>query len=178
MRDARFEQKYDLVIASYTLGELNDADREQVISNLWSITGKILLIVEPGTPLAFSNLRSARIQLISEGATVLAPCPHSDTCPLPDDDWCHFTCRISRSRLHKQLKGGEVPYEDEKYSYVAVTRCPVQTDAGRILRHPLVENGRITMRLCTGNGIETRCITKKQKDIYKAARKAKCGDIF
>lgn len=178
MRDLRLSQDYDLVVASYALGELSDSDREKVIDGLWNITNKLLLIVEPGTPQAFSNLRTARTQLINVGASVLAPCPHSDTCPLPDDDWCHFTCRISRSRLHKQLKGGDAPYEDEKFAYLAVVRDPIQANNSRILRHPLIESGRITLKLCTRNGIETKSVTKKQKDSFKVARKAKCGDIF
>lgn len=178
MRDLRLSQKFDLVVASYAIGELSDTDREKVVEKLWSITNKILLIVEPGTPLAFSNLRTARGQLIGADAFVVAPCPHSDTCPLPDDDWCHFTCRISRSRLHKQLKGGDAPYEDEKFAYLAVARDSIQTNSSRILRHPLIESGRITLKLCTRNGIEAKSVTKKQKDSFKVARKAKCGDTF
>lgn len=176
MRDIRSSMKYDLVVASYALGELNDMDREKVIVSLWNITNKLLLIVEPGTPLAFSNLRSARTQLINIGAMIIAPCPHSKSCSLPDDDWCHFTCRIARSRLHKQLKGGEVPYEDEKFSYLAASKEPVQTSINRVLRHPFIDKGRITLKLCTAKGIETRIVTKKQKDSFKVARKAKCGD--
>lgn len=178
MRDLRLTQKFDLVVASYALGELSDMDREKVIEKLWSFTNKLLLIVEPGTPLAFSNLRMERSQLINAEASVVAPCPHSDTCPLPNDDWCHFTCRISRSRLHKQLKGGDAPYEDEKFAYLAVARDSIQTNSSRILRHPLIESGRITLKLCTRNGIETKSVTKKQKDSFKVARKAKCGDTF
>ena len=39
-------------------------------------------------------------------------------------DWCHFTQRLPRSRAHKQIKGAELPFEDEKFSYVALTRAP------------------------------------------------------
>ena len=178
MRDLRFPQKYDLVVASYALGELSDMDREKVIEKLWSITSKLLLIVEPGNPLAFYNLRTARAQLINADAFVVAPCPHSDNCLLPDDDWCHFTCRISRSRLHKQLKGGDIPYKDEKFTYLAVARDSIQTNNSRILHHPLIESGRIMLKLCTPNGIETKSVTKKQKDSFEVASKAKCGDTF
>ena len=178
MRDLRLSQKYDLVVASYALGELNDTDREKVIEKLWDLTNKFLLIVEPGTPLAFSNLRAARTQLINKDASIIAPCPHSNKCPLSEDDWCHFTCRISRSRLHKQLKGGDAPYEDEKYAYLVAAREAIPVNCSRILRHPLIESGRITLKLCTGKGIETRSVTKKQKDSFKIARKAKCGDTF
>ena len=38
-------------------------------------------------------------------------------------DWCHFTQRLPRSRAHKQIKEADVPFEDEKFSYVALTRA-------------------------------------------------------
>ena len=80
--------------------------------------------------------------------------------------------------MHKQLKGGDAPYEDEKFTYLAVTRDSIQIDSSRILRHPFIESGRITLKLCTGRGIETKSVTKKQKDSFRVARKAKCGDTF
>ena len=40
-------------------------------------------------------------------------------------DWCHFTQRLPRSRAHKQVKGAELPFEDEKFAYVALTRTAV-----------------------------------------------------
>lgn len=178
MREMDLSATYDLVVASYALGELRDPDRERAVLSLWGAAKKLLLIVEPGTPLASSHLRAARARLIGEGAAITAPCPHSDACPLPDGDWCHFTCRVGRSRLHKQLKGGDAPYEDEKFSYLAVSRGPARAGGGRVLRHPLVEKGRITLKLCTGDGLETRTVTREQREDFKAARKAKCGDAF
>ena len=44
---------------------------------------------------------------------------------LQPPDWCHFTQRLQRSRAHKQVKGAELPFEDEKFAYVALTRAPV-----------------------------------------------------
>ena len=44
---------------------------------------------------------------------------------LQPPDWCHFTQRLQRSRAHKQVKGAELPFEDEKFAYVALTRAAV-----------------------------------------------------
>ena len=95
---------------------------------------------------------------------------------LPADDWCHFTARVARSKLHKQLKGGDAPYEDEKFCFLAVAREPCETKA-RILRHPKIESGLITLKLCTDNGICERKITRKDP-LFKAARKSDSGDSF
>ena len=36
------------------------------------------------------------------GANILAPCPHARPCPLAAPDWCHFSARVARSRLHRE----------------------------------------------------------------------------
>ena len=48
----------------------------------------------------------------------------------------------------------------------------------RILRHPIIEPGKITLRLCTNGNIEEKIITKKDKENFKIAKKKKCGDKF
>lgn len=171
-------QKADLVIASYVLNELDEATRARVVQNLWACAEQLLVIVEPGTPVGFGQLRQARHTLISLGGQVIAPCVHNGACPLPEDDWCQFTCRVARSRLHKQLKGGDVPYEDEKYSFLAVAKQPGHPAQNRILRHPRKEAGRIRLRLCTPDGIEDRTVTKREGEAFKQARKAGSGDAF
>lgn len=171
-------QRADLVVASYALNELSEDKRAEVLRNLWECAGKMLLIVEPGTPVGFSQLRKARKTLIDMGGQVAAPCVHQGECPLPADDWCQFTARVSRSRLHKLLKGGDVPYEDEKFSYLAVVKGEAHPAACRILRHPQKESGRITLRLCTLDGVQDQAVTKKHGEQFKRARKADSGDAF
>lgn len=178
MCDFRPEEPYDLVIASYSLNELSDAKRAAVLQKLWAAAGKVLLLVEPGTPEAFRQLKLARTALLENGARMLAPCPHGNTCPLSAEDWCHFTCRVARSRLHKLLKGGDAPFEDEKYAYLALSRTPGTPAKSRVLRHPQIESGRITLQLCSAEGTETRVVTKKNKEQFKPARKANAGDAF
>ena len=175
---SNFNHKADLVTASYVLNELSSADREIVVKKLWDSTEKLLIIVEPGTPVGFKNILDVRNILLNSGAKILAPCPHNESCPLPDDDWCHFTARTSRTKLHKQLKGGDVPYEDEKYCYIAAVRDALEPSSARVIRHPKIESGKITLKLCTSAGIIEKIVTKKDGALFKAARKASSGDEF
>lgn len=178
LASAPVTQRADLVIASYALNELSEDKRAEVLRDLWDCAEKLLLIIEPGTPVGFAQLRKARETLIALGGHVAAPCVQQEECPLPADDWCQFTARVARSRLHKLLKGGDVPYEDEKFSYLAVAKesaCPAEC---RILRHPQKDSGRITLRLCTQEGIQDKAVTKKQGELFKRARKADSGDAF
>lgn len=172
-----FDEKAELVMCSYCLNELTESARKKAVERLWNSTQRLLLIVEPGTPEGYSRILSAREQLIGLGAHIAAPCPHEDACPLEKGDWCHFTVRVARSRLHKQLKGGDVPYEDEKFCFLAVSREEVAPCGARVLRHPRIDSGRITLRLCTPNGVEERMVTKKSPQ-FKAARKSDAGDSF
>ncbi|MCL2519084.1 MAG: small ribosomal subunit Rsm22 family protein, partial [Oscillospiraceae bacterium] len=163
--------KADLVIASYVLVENN----ANLVDKLWNAANEILLIVEPGTPNCCAQLKELRRNLIQKGADILAPCPHVEDC---ENDWCHFTCRIARSKIHKLLKGGDAPYEDEKFSYLALSKNNNRRTNARILRHPIIDTGYVKLNVCTKNGIEDITVTKKNGELYKQARKAKCGDSF
>ncbi len=167
-----------LVSASYVLNEISPEDRPAAMARLWQATQRLLLLVEPGTPEGFCQLRAARDLLLDQGAFLLAPCPHDGPCPLPDGDWCHFTCRVARSRLHRQLKGGESPFEDEKFCYLAFGRKPGNRAAARVLRHPQIESGKITLRLCTRSGLATLPVRKRDGALFKLARKVSSGDPF
>ena len=169
----------DLVISSYVLNEMSMEDRMKVVKWLWDNTKMMLVIIEPGTPVGFSNIRRIRDYLIEQGAYVCAPCPHMDNCHISGDDWCHFTVRVQRGKIHKMLKNADVPYEDEKFSYMAFSREPVKIDkCGRIMRHPITMKGRMDLSLCTSEGIQTKIVTKKENEAYKYAKKTDCGDIY
>jgi len=171
-------QKAQLVTASYVLNELESRQRVEAVKKLWNAAEKLLIIIEPGTPKGFANLREIRSQLINSGAHIIAPCPSDGKCQLPSNDWCHFSARIARTKLHKQLKGGDVPYEDEKFCYIAAVHANTEPAPLRIIRHPKIESGKITLELCTANGISQKIVTKKDGADFKQARKAKWGDDF
>lgn len=167
----------ELVVSSYCLNELEPNKRPQAIKALWERAEKLLVIIEPGTPEGFSQIKKARELLISLGAETAAPCPHGSKCPLTEGDWCHFTCRVARSKLHKRLKGGEAPYEDEKFCFIAAAKLPCKRCESRILRHPVIEKGKVTLQLCESGGISERLITAKST-LFKTARKSSAGDSF
>ena len=172
-------EKADLVICSYVLNEMDSNNRMKIIEKLWNATKKILVIIEPGTPVGFNEIRELREHLIGIGGKIVAPCPNIDKCPIKEDDWCHSTVRVSRSKIHKLLKDGDVPYEDEKFSYIAICKDKFESkNIRRVLRHPHIESGKIELKLCTVDGIQEIVVTKKDKENFKSARKAKCGEIY
>lgn len=171
----------DIVIASYVLNELAEAHRLSAVDRLWQGAGRYLILVEPGTKAGFANIKQARGELIKNGAFVVAPCPCSESCPLPADDWCHFSCRLARSKIHKALKSADAPFEDEKFSYLIVSRLPAAVSLGgsaRVLRHPRIDKGKVELELCTPQGLVHQVITRKQSDLYKRARKLSAGDVW
>jgi ribosomal protein RSM22 (predicted rRNA methylase) len=166
----------DFVVASYVIGELSDAEQKAVAALIWEKTRDTLLVVEPGTPAGYARIIALRQQLISAGAHVAAPCPHDEKCPLAAPDWCHFTQRLQRSRAHKQVKGAELPFEDEKFAYVALTRAPVAPRPARVLAPPVVTKAEVTTKLCTPNGLAFMTTPRRNKAAYNEARKRRWGD--
>jgi ribosomal protein RSM22 (predicted rRNA methylase) len=166
----------DLVVASYMIGELSDAERSALAGLMWAKTRDTLLIVEPGTPAGYQRVIALRSQLIAAGAHVVAPCPHDGQCPLQPPDWCHFTQRLPRSQAHKQIKGAELPYEDEKFVYVALTRAPAARRPARVLAQPVVSKVEATAKLCTAEGLVIAKIPRRAKAEYAAARRWRWGD--
>jgi ribosomal protein RSM22 (predicted rRNA methylase) len=185
---------HDLVIISYTLGELPNTAADAVLRKAWSCAGKFLVLIEPGTPRGFAAINAARTALIgtpgttaamANGARIIAPCPHQYACPMAAaGDWCHFAQRIERTSLHRQLKGGTLGHEDEKFSYLILAKSAVQIGEAppawsRIVRHPLKHGGHVQLSLCTPAGkIENQTVARSNKADYKSARKAEWGGTW
>ena len=169
-------QKADLVVASYVINELDDNERAAFADALWAKTSDILLVIEPGTPAGYARVIDLRARLIAQGAHVIAPCPHDVECPLEAPDWCHFSQRLQRSRAHKYLKGAELPYEDEKFSYIVLSRSPATQHPARVLTQPQATKIAVTAKLCTTGGVEVAAVRHRDKNQYKRARKWGWGD--
>jgi ribosomal protein RSM22 (predicted rRNA methylase) len=166
----------DLVVASYVIGEIKDFEQAALAALMWEKTRDTLVVVEPGTPAGYARIIALRAQLIAAGARVAAPCPHDGQCPLVAPDWCHFTQRLPRSRAHKQLKSAELPYEDEKFAYVALTRAPAPRHPARVLAQPVVSKVEVTAKLCTTEGLVFARVPRRAKADYAAARRWRWGD--
>jgi ribosomal protein RSM22 (predicted rRNA methylase) len=168
----------DLVVASYVIGEIGDAERKALAELMWAKTRDTLLIVEPGTPAGYGRIIATRAQLLAAGAHVAAPCPHDGTCPLAAPDWCHFTQRLPRLRAHKQIKAAELPFEDEKFSYLALTRAPANRHPARVLAQPVVTKIEVTAKLCTPEGLAITRVPHRVKADYARARRWRWGDAI
>ncbi|MEO7001440.1 MAG: small ribosomal subunit Rsm22 family protein [Ktedonobacterales bacterium] len=188
---------YDLVTVGYALGELRAPERAALIERLWECVAPAgaLALIEPGTPSGYTHILAARDALIAAGATVLAPCPHHAPCPMAatDDvggsrDWCHFAQRLPRSRLHRQVKGGALAYEDEKFAYVVAARLPKQAEetpeslipiGGRVVRHPQIRPGVIGVEVCAPEGmLRHATYSKRDRAAWHMARNVRWGDAL
>jgi ribosomal protein RSM22 (predicted rRNA methylase) len=175
---------YDLVVISYALGELMPDVRARVLEAAWRATSAegALVIVEPGTPRHFEGMIAARTWLLTHGASLAAPCPHAAACPMAAaGDWCHFSVRVPRTREHRRLKAGSLSYEDEKFSYLIAVpdASSIAPSPSRIVRHPYVEKGRITLTRCMPDAaLATTPVGRNDRDAFKRARKANWGDSW
>ena len=163
----------DLSIFSYSLGEVSDW--QTVIDKSWNRT-KYLLIIEPGTPAHFKKLIKVRDYLLAKKAYLWAPCCHAKLCPLKNDDWCHFSARIDRSKEHKNLKNASRGFENEAYSYMLFSKDPKSTDFGRVVSSPRIHGGHVDLKICTNQGEILYSTAGKSAKDYKTLKKTEWGD--
>jgi ribosomal protein RSM22 (predicted rRNA methylase) len=170
----------DVVMASYALTEIAPAALTRILTQLWNLTGALLVIVEPGTMNGFKRILAYRDVLLASGARIVAPCSHEGLCPLSETArWCHFSERLPRSRDHQITKGASVPYEDEKFSYLIAGKDVAGLSRGRrILATPRISKGGISLTLCAPERAEERVIGRAEKAAYKAAKHYAWGDVI
>jgi ribosomal protein RSM22 (predicted rRNA methylase) len=169
----------DLVTAGYVLAELAEAGAARAARELWAATRGMLVLVEPGTPSGFARIRAARAALIEAGGQVAAPCAHDEDCPATGSNWCHFFQRLPRSRDHRIAKSAQVPFEDEAYAYVAVSRLPPPHRVGARIVGPVTESkAGIAFPLCDESGLRTLFVARRDKDAFRAVRRKNWGDAF
>jgi ribosomal protein RSM22 (predicted rRNA methylase) len=178
---------HDLVLLSYVLGELDAAGRDRAVDHAADATAEaagLTIVVEPGTPEGYARVLSARERLLGRGGTVVAPCPHDGPCPLAGADWCHFAVRLPRMAAHRAAKHADLGYEDEKYSYVAVSRSPSAPNREapspwvRVLRHPQIRPRLVRLALCAPDGLRSTVVTRSDRERFRLARKVPWGGRF
>lgn len=174
MRSIHWE-KHDLVLFGYSFGELAEKDCKNIFENAWKHCS-FLVIVEPGTPRGFERIKLARQWVLAQKGYLLAPCPHQNACPMPLNDWCHFSARLKRTKNHRMIKNASLGWEDEKFSYLIASPEKQMHADMRIIGHPIKRSGHITLNLCSKEGIHNKTISKKQKGLYPLVRKMKWGD--
>jgi ribosomal protein RSM22 (predicted rRNA methylase) len=166
----------DLVVAAYVLGEIDDNAKADLVARLWAATDRLLVLVEPGSRAGFGRIRTARTALIAAGGSVVAPCPGNHACPIVDPAWCHFLARLDRSPLQRTAKGAARSWEDEPFSYVAVSRVPVEAAARVVLGRPRQRPGVVELRVCRDGRIEERTLSRRDGPAWRTARDLAWGD--
>ncbi|CAG0974622.1 MAG: methyltransferase type 11 [Rhizobiaceae bacterium] len=167
----------DLVTLSYVLDELDPAATGPLVERLWSLARDMLVVIEPGTPAGWERILAVRAQLVRLGAHIAAPCPHDRPCPLAAPDWCHFSRRVARSRLHRLTKEADVPWEDEKFIFVAASRHPAQRISARVIAPPRQAKGMVTLKLCNvGGSAGQRVVSRREGEAFRIARRLDWGD--
>jgi ribosomal protein RSM22 (predicted rRNA methylase) len=96
------------------------------------------------------------------------------------EDWCHFSQRLPRSRDHLQAKRASVPFEDERYAWLAVSKLRRSAFDGRarILAPPCETKPGMELKLCTPAGLEQRFVARRDKAAFAPLRKATWGDVI
>ncbi len=166
----------DLVVASYVAGELENRHLPRFATALWEATREVLAVIEPGTPAGYARVMAVRAALIAAGATAAAPCPHDGPCPLKVPDWCHFAQRLPRSRDHLRVKGAEVPFEDERFCYVVLSRSAPRRAPARVLAPLQITKVATTAKLCTAAGIVIETTERRQAEAYRRRKSWRWGD--
>ena len=170
--------KADCIIAAYVFAEQGAEEAGKVAIKLWENTMQTLIIIEPGTPEGFKRVRAAREFLRGQGAFIIGPCTHHRVCPMAGGNWCHFKTRVQRSRAHLQAKNASVPFEDEAFSWIAMTRQPVSLKGARVIAPPASAKPGITLTLCDDGKVTRTFIASRTKPDYKRVKKLKWGDRF
>ena len=173
-----------MVVCSYALNELREAQRAEFIRRAWARTKKLLVVIEPGTKAGFANILAVRTRLLAEGATLAAPCPNALACPMArGGDWCHFAARVERTAGHRRLKDATLGHEDEKFSYAAFSADAPQYESdrrqipnARIVRHPKVFSGYTQLTLCREGEIANTTITRSKKEDWRRLKRLGWGD--
>lgn len=172
-------ETFDIVVAAYGLGEVEERDRESLVGALWRRCRGVFLIVEPGTPAGARLLLSVRQRLLAEGATIWAPCPHEHACPLEATSrWCHFATRVPRSRISRLVDGAQASYEDEKFSYLVAGRYEPDTlRRARLVAQPRLSKAEVALLCCTPTGRLTRLsVARRDRTLFRRVRKLRWGD--
>jgi ribosomal protein RSM22 (predicted rRNA methylase) len=74
------------------------------------------------------------------------------------------------------LKSAELPFEDEKFCYVALIRAPPARPPARVLAQPVVTKVEVTAKLCTPDGLDIAKVPRRVKAAYVRARRWRWGD--
>ena len=153
------EKQYQAIFASYFINEIKD--KKTTLKKIFELAEKYVFIVEPGTPDGFKNILESKKLAKQLGWYHLFPCACVNCC-LSDKDWCHFSTRVPRTKLHASLKNAILPYEDEKFCYVIFSKKETEFFNNKIIiKKPIKRSGHTVFDVCSSNGVQRIVRTDK-----------------
>ena len=70
-----------------------------------------------------------------------------------------------------------MPWEDEKYIFIAASRTPGESPAARVLAPPQTASGTVRLKLCRQDGSAAeRLVSKREGAAFKTARRLDWGN--
>ena len=143
-------------------------------------TSGVLVVVEPGTSNGWRRILAVRDQLNAAGAHIVGALPARRSLPAGVSRLVSLCSpRVARSRIHRLAKDAEVPWEDEKFSYLAASRLPAATYGSRVIAPAERASGRVRLKLCQPDGSAVhRLVTRREGDAFREARRSDWGDVF
>ena len=166
-------QQHDCTFLVYSLNEMSD--KSAILQKAVDCTNDYIFVIETGTPVGFEVIRLAKQVAAKNKLGVIAPCA-TENCPLTANDWCHFSVRVPRTELHNLVKNSTLPYEDEKFGYIILSKKSAEyCSNNRIIKRPMKKKGHAIFDLCTDSG--TRRVISSDKKHRKAEWGEELGDI-
>ena len=155
-------EQFDLIMLGHVLNELftHDPNRDQLLIDFVNSTlerlkpnGK-LVIIEPALRETSRTLHRVRDQVLSSGASVVAPCTYQGPCPaLQDNDWCHTSLSWEPPVYIQKISNlSGIDRTRLAFSYLVLTQTPQKRDAYRIVSEPLHTKGRLRYLACGPEG--------------------------
>ena len=202
--------QHDIVLASNMISELpKDKSRDATIELLWRLTapGGVLIIVERGNRWGSSVAARARqliLELDPKVAQIVAPCTHSQSCPMIEKSkkqksWCHFAHRTGDEDIRK-IVGNRSPQHRpsyDKFSYIVIqkktknqqkkhhdrdNKWDFNVPWGRIIKPPLRRGKHVIVDVCGNDGLLQRKTFGKRRHkeggVYRAARRSEWGALW
>jgi Predicted rRNA methylase len=171
--------KADLALFSYALNEVDEALWPQILRRAWEQVDT-LIVIEPGTKRGFEAILRVRELLLEAGGKIVAPCPQAGACPWKgSSEWCHFSARVERVEKHRLIKEGTLGFEDEKYSYIIITKKRSSPAQFRLMADLSIRKNCVTAKVCTQEGcVRDWVVPKSMSALYKSLKKLSWGDGF
>lgn len=182
----RLPRRANLVMAANVLNE-NSSGRgldERLLSSLMSslADGGQLLAVEPGTRTGGRLIATLREELVEEGFSPLAPCPHTAECPMPGrggKPWCHFRFPAYGAPpwLLDLSRAARLPKTSLSLSFLHAVREPVPQDGVRVISQPFSlpgpDGGQVSARYgCSARGL---VVLHGRRDDVEAVHSGRLG---